>query len=443
MKPTLNSEDLETVRRGLDDSTQAFNTVYPGPKAGRQPVHTVYGGAQLYKASAAKKLGELALRSLAAYAPDAATLAAVTECKNADVIYARVIKKLETEAVEDQRIDFEDGYGSRANDEEDGHVIAAAQALAAGIEADDLPPYIGFRIKSFTPEARDRAIRSLDLFMTSLAKAADGRLPKYFVVTLPKVSHAGQISALAELLAILEQKLGYEDGWLKLEFMVETTQAIIGPDGRTPLLDFVAAANGRCVAAHFGTYDYTAACGITAAQQTHDHPAADHARAVMQAALSDCGIFLSDGATTQMPVGPHRGADLSADQLAENQQAVHDAWKLHYDNVSRSLAQGFYQGWDLNPAQIPMRYAAVYNFFLSSYDDAAKRLKSFIDKAAQATLVGSTFDDAATGQGLLNYFIRGRACGALTDEEVLSTGITLNELECRSFAQIVSNRSAQ
>jgi hypothetical protein len=101
---------------------------------------------------------------------------------------------------------------------------------------------------------------------------------------------------------------------------------------------------------------------------------------------------------------------------------------------------GYYQGWDLHPAQLPVRYAAMYAFFLEGLADASRRLNNFIERAAQASLVGNTFDDAATGQGLLNFFLRGLACGALTEAEVLATGITLDELRSRSFAHIVANR---
>jgi hypothetical protein len=76
-----------------------------------------------------------------------------------------------------------------------------------------------------------------------------------------------------------------------------------------------------------------------------------------------------------------------------------------------SMRHAYYQGWDLNPGQLPVRYAAVDTFFLSGLQDASARLNAFLNKAAQATLVGNTFDDAATGQGLLNFFLRGMACG--------------------------------
>ena len=98
---------------------------------------------------------------------------------------------------------------------------------------------------------------------------------------------------------------------------------------------------------------------------------------------------------------------------------VHRAWKLHYNHIQHSLTNAFYQGWDLHPAQLPTRYAAVYSFFLDGLEAASERLKNFVEKAAKATLVGDVFDDAATGQGLLNYFLRAVNCGALTEEEAV------------------------
>ena len=120
---------------------------------------------------------------------------------------------------------------------------------------------------------------------------------------------------------------------------------------------------------------------------------------------------------------------------------VHRAWKLHYDHIQHSLTNAFYQGWDLHPAQLPTRYAAVYAFFLESLDAASERLKNFVEKAAKATLVGDVFDDAATGQGLLNYFLRAINCGALTEEEAVElSGLTVAELRSGSFVKILNNR---
>jgi hypothetical protein len=226
--------------------------------------------------------------------------------------------------------------------------------------------------------------------------------------------------------------------------MIETTQAIINEHGQSNLPRLVEAARGRVTAAHFGTYDYTASCQITAAHQHMTHPACDFARHMMQVALGGTGVWLSDGATNIMPVGPHRapqGSSLTGQQAEENARVVYRAWKLHYDHIQHSLVNAFYQGWDLHPAQLPTRYAAVYAFFLESLDQASERLRNFVAKAAQATLVGDVFDDAATGQGLLNYFLRAINCGAITEEEAQNlTTLSLEELHAGSFVKILNNR---
>jgi hypothetical protein len=175
------------------------------------------------------------------------------------------------------------------------------------------------------------------------------------------------------------------------------------------------------------------------------HPACDFAKHMMQVSFGGTGIWLSDGATNIMPVAPHRftegGPPLTPEQIIENRTVVHRAWKLHFDHIQHSLENGYYQGWDLHPAQLPTRYAAVYSFFLESLDAASERLKNFVEKAAKATLVGDVFDDAATGQGLLNYFLRAINSGALTEEEAIElSGLTLAELRSGSFVKILNNR---
>jgi malate synthase len=263
------------------------------------------------------------------------------------------------------------------------------------------------------------------------------------VVTLPKVVSPEQVSVLIDAFEELERSSSLSRGALKMEPMIETTQSILDERGESMLPKLLAAARGRCVAAHFGTYDYTASCDITAMYQSMRHPACDFAKHMMKVAYAGTGIWLSDGATTLMPVAPHKaakGAQLTAEQARENQRAVHGAWRLHSDDVRHSLVNGYYQGWDLHPAQLPSRYGAVYGFFLEGLPAASERLKNFIAKAAQATLAGDVFDDAATGQGLLNFFLRGVSCGALTEQEALATGVTLDELRSRSFLKILQNR---
>jgi citrate lyase beta subunit len=409
----------------------------------RQPVHTVYGGAHLFTAGSAGKLGALALRSLEDYAPDPETFTGaigLPEGEMASVLYGRVLEKLRREPVEDFRIDFEDGYGSRPDAEEDEHARAAGREVAQGLASGSLPPFLGIRIKPLTEELKGRAVRTLEGFMSSLMEEA-GRLPDDFVVTLPKVSAPGQVARLAELLDRLEEELSLEPEAIHVEIMVETPQAVIGPGGEAAPPALVEAGNGRVVGAHFGTYDYTASLGITAAHQHMSHPACDFARHVMQVSLAGTGVRLSDGATNILPVPVHSGARLTDRQKEENRRAVHRAWKLHYDDIRHSLTHGYYQGWDLHPAQLSTRYGAVYAFFLEGVDAAAERLRAFVEQAARATLVGEVFDDAATGQGLLNFFLRAVTCGALGEEEAGErTGLTLDELESRSFLRILENR---
>ena len=404
--------------------------VHPGESGARQPIHTVYGGAHLFSSDIAPKLGRLALAALNEHAPTADVFAGVLglqqdgDARLAATVRQRVVAKLQREPVEDFRIDFEDGYGTRADVEEDGHAEAAAEQMAAGHAAGTLPPFVGIRIKPLSQELHQRSLRTLDIFVTTLARAGKHRLPPNFSVTIPKLMTPAHVAAVAGACTALERRLKLTAGTLQLELMIETPQSILAADGTSPLRALVAAGAGRVRGAHFGTYDYTALCGITASWQHMRHQACDFARQMMQVALAQSGVFLSDGATNVLPIPPD----------------VHRAWKQHYDDIRHSLINGFYQGWDLHPAQLPTRYAAVYAFFLSARPAATARLRNFVEKAAQATLVGDVFDDAATGQGLLNFFVRGLSSGALTMEEAAETGLSPEELQGRSFVKILERR---
>jgi citrate lyase beta subunit len=435
---SLPDATLRDITARLKSANEAVARHYPGEAGTRQPVHTVYGGAHLFKSDTTRKLGELAMKVLSANAPGAAAFgeAIGIDPATAETVFARVQEKIKREAVEDFRIDFEDGYGIRPDAEEDGHAAQAAQECRKGLDAGTLSPFIGIRIKSFAGELAGRSLRTLDIFLSNLG----GKLPPNFVVTLPKITSPAQVTALIDAFDALEPKLGLKPGSLKMEPMIEVTQTIMDTEGRSMMPALLKAARGRMIAAHFGTYDYTASCNITAAYQSMRHPACDFAKHMMQVAFGGTGVWLSDGATTIMPVPVHRGDKLTDEQKRENQRAVHAAWRLHADDIRHSLTNGFYQGWDLHPGQLPSRYGAAYGFFLKGLPAASERLKNFVGKAAQATLVGDVFDDAATGQGLLNFFLRGVNCGALTEQEALATGLTLDEFRGRSFLKILENR---
>lgn len=436
---------LSEATAALKAANVAFAAAHPGEGPGRQPVHTVYGGAQLFAADSVPKLGRIARRAIDDYAPDAVSLGAAVGIGNhsaLSTIYARVVEKIEREPIEDFRIDFEDGYGNRPDAEEDGHCAVVAAEVAKGMRDNTLSPFIGMRVKPLNEEMRVRSIRTLDLVTTALAEA--GGLPERWVVTIPKITIIEQVEYTVAVLRGLERKLGLAEGTLRFEAMVETPQIILDSRGTSLLPRVLAASDGRLRGAHFGTYDYTAGINVTAAHQRMQHTACDFAKHFMQVAFAGTDVWLSDGSTTVMPVAIHRaaqGAALDAGQKAENRTSVHAAWKLHFDDIRHSLAGGFYQGWDLHPAQLVTRYAALYSFFLEGIDAAGVRLSNFVGKAAQATLVGDVFDDAATGQGLLNFFLRGINSGAITEDEALRmTGLTADEFRGRSFVKIMKGR---
>jgi citrate lyase beta subunit len=307
LRTTFQPHEIESVTAALSDANQAFMRRYPGESNRRQAVHTVYGGAHLFKAESAQRLGKVALRSLEEYAPDAATLARVVgmeaEEQLAQKVYDRVVEKLQREAIEDFRLDFEDGYGNRADAEEDGHAASSAAEVARGLAANSLPPFIGIRIKPLNEDLRVRSVRTLDIFLTSLLAETGGKLPENFVITVPKVQLPEQMSAAVRFVEILEQRTGLTSGALKIEPMIETPQAIINARGEMAISSFIDAAEGRCRSIHFGVYDYTANCGITASYQAMRHPTCDFARQVMLVATAGTGIHLSDGATNILPVG--------------------------------------------------------------------------------------------------------------------------------------------
>ncbi|MFD8867409.1 DUF6986 family protein [Streptomyces sp. NPDC059590] len=375
---------------------------YPGDPGTRQPVHTVYVPADLFTAGTVRDWGAQALAALDEHAPDPAALAAVLGIQDdlAEPVYERMRAKLTREPIEDLRIDFEDGYGPRPDAEEDAAAARAASLVAAAVADGTAPPYIGIRMKCMEAAVRDRGIRTLDIFLTGLMNA--GGLPGGLVLTLPKVTYAEQITAMVRLCEEFERAHGPAAGRIGFEIQIETTQAILGPDGRATVARMIDAADGRATGLHYGTFDYSASCGVSAAHQSMDHPVADHAKAVMQVAAAGTGVRLSDGSTNVLPVG-------SADQ-------VHEAWRLHHRLVRRSLARAYYQGWDMHPGHLPTRYAAVYAFYREGLPQAAARLAAYVNRAGGAG--GAIADEPATAKALSGYLLRGLDCGAVDADEV-------------------------
>jgi len=409
----------------------------------RQPVHVVYGGADKFKFDISAKLGKIALKTIELHADNYQKFFDVLDIPHttaSEQIYNRIIDKLKSEPVEDFRIDFEDGYGIRKNDEEDLSAETAARETAKAFKEKTLPPFFGFRIKPLTDDFKERAVRTFDIFLTTLLKETNGKLPDNFLITLPKITHPKQVSVFVELLNNFEKIHSLPEGFIKFEMMIESPEVILNKKGECTIPSLIEASQGRCFAAHFGVYDYTSALGISASHQSLEHPAAVFARDIMQIAFADSGIFLSDGATNILPVPHFKKDNLTEEEKRINREKIFNAWRIAFKDINNSLKSGFYQGWDLHPAQLPVRYAAVYSFFHNEFESSAKRLKGFIDKAAQVSLSGTTFDDAASAQALLNFFIRGYNCGAFNEDDIKKTGLSLEELKTKSFLKILELR---
>jgi hypothetical protein len=400
------SLDLERIGRDIDarlaDADVALAAQFPGERAGRQPVHTVYVPADRVHADLVADWGEQASAALDQHE------ALFRDLVGDDDLVRRVRAKLQAEPIEDLRIDFEDGYGARPDDEEDAHVGAAAHALAESRQRGTDAPFAGIRVKSFEAPTRRRGLRSLAAFVQEFAGA--GGSFEQFVTTVPKVTSVDQVEAMVYVCAQLEEALGLTERTLRFEIQVETPQSILGPDGTALVARMVHAADRRCTALHYGTYDYSAFCGIAAEYQSMAHPVADHAKLVMQAAAAGTGVRLSDGSTNILPVG--------------DAAAVERAWRLHAQLVRRSLERGYYQGWDLHPAQLPTRYAATIAFYREGLDRAGARLRNYREHTDSAIL-----DEPATARALADYIVRALHCGATTADEVrVATGADVDEV---------------
>ncbi|GAA1415081.1 aldolase/citrate lyase family protein [Streptomyces thermospinosisporus] len=396
---SLSGAVSEEISASLAPVDAELERRYPGDPGTRQPVHTVYVPGDAFAAGTIRSWGDQALAALDEHAPDAAAFASALGLDEAlaEDVYGRVRAKLEREPVEDLRVDFEDGYGNRPDAEEDETAARAARLIAEAYRNGTAAPYMGIRMKCMEAAVRDRGIRTLDIFLTGLMEA--GGLPAGLVLTLPKVTYAEQVTAMARLLDAFEKAHGLEPGRIGFEIQIETSQAILAADGTATVARMIQAAEGRATGLHYGTFDYSACLGVSAAHQASDHPAADHAKAVMQVAAAGTGVRVSDGSTNVLPVGPT--------------EKVHAAWRLHYGLTRRALARAYYQGWDMHPGHLPTRYAAVFAFYREGFEQAAARLARYASRTG-----GDVMDEPATAKALSGYLLRGLDCGALDVAEV-------------------------
>jgi citrate lyase beta subunit len=393
------SDELDSRLAAAD---AALSTSYPGETPTRQPVHTVYVPAHQFRPDLSQDWGHRAIEAIDASAE------LFTEVAGGEDLVARVRAKLLAEPIEDVRIDFEDGYGSPGDEAEDADVGSAADALASAIEGAGAPPSRGIRFKSLEAPTRRRGVRTLALFLSRFLER--GGTLDGFAVTLPKITSVEQVEAMTELTGRLETSFGLASRSLRFELQIETPQSILGPDGSALVARMIHAGDGRVTALHYGTYDYSAFCGIPAAYQSMEHPVADHAKLVMQAAAAGTGVRLSDGSTNVLPIG--------------GPAEVRRGWELHSRLIRRSLERGYYQGWDLHPAQLPSRFAATYAFYREGFPAAAERLRNYVQQTQSSVL-----DEPATARALSDFIVRGLDCAAISPAEVTeATGLDTGAL---------------
>jgi citrate lyase beta subunit len=407
----LSGSFLDRIDSDLSDTDTFLARTYPGEHGRRQPVHTVYVPADHYTPDLPRQWGDAALALVAEYGGMEALCSRLgLGAELISQVAVRVTARLQTEPIEDLRLDFEDGYGDRGDDAEDADAAQAATTVAAAVTDGVAPAFVGLRFKCFEAPTRRRGIRTLDVFLATLLNEL-GELPAGLVITFPKVSTVSQVEAMVAVCGELEAAHQLPPSSLRFEIQVETPQLILGADGRAPVAAAIQAGAGRVTSLHYGTYDYSASIGVAAEYQSAEHPAADYAKQVMQVAAAGTGVHLSDGSTNLLPVG--------------TPEQVRAAWRVHADLVRHGLERAYYQGWDLHPGQLPTRFITNFAFYRKGFPSATRRLADYVQHTGSGIL-----DEPATARALARYLYRGFACGAVDETELAAaTHLDSTELE--------------
>ncbi len=397
--PILTDRLLDETDDALAETDAFLERAYPGEDGRRQPVHTVYVPADQYNPDLPRTWGEEALALVEKHGgmTSLCTLLGMSPALSAQVA-DRATAKLQADPIEDLRLDFEDGYGDRGEQTEDDDAVRAATLLGEALDAGTAPSFFGIRFKCFEAPTRRRGIRTLDLFLATLVERR-AELPPGLTLTFPKVSTVSQVEAMVNVCRALESAHQLATRSVRFEIQVETPQLVLGADGRAPVAASIHAGDQRVTSLHYGTYDYSASLQIAAEYQSADHPAADHAKQVMQLAVAGTGVHLSDGSTNILPIG--------------DPEQVRDSWRLHAGLVRRALQRGIYQGWDMHPGHLPTRYLANFAFYRDGFPRAAQRLADYVSNTGSGIL-----DEPATARALARFLYRGHACGAVEESEL-------------------------
>ncbi len=408
MEPRSNPATVERLLAGVEAAEDRYRAGWPGAPETRQPVQVLYVPADRITADLPTALGTEAGRLLDTHAPDAPAFAEAMGIEVgalAEDVRARVVAKLGTEPIEDLRVDLEDGYLGRSEDQEALDAVASARAVAGWVAAGTAPPFVGLRVKSFSDGLARRSVATLDRFVGTLLEEL-GDLPAGFVITFPKIVTVAHVAAFVEVLDHLEDVHDLPRGRLRFEVQIETTPSVLGPEGRVELRAIREAGAGRICAAHLGVYDYTAGLGLPPREQRLEHPACDFVRHLLQVTFAGTDVRLSDGSNNAVPT-------------ADTRQELHRVWSRHAAAVRHSLAHGYVQGWDLHVSHLVSRYATVFADLRAGIDEVLERLQRWY--ADDHT--GGVLDEPATVRRLEATVQRAVDAGALgTDEVRVRTG---------------------
>ncbi|MBF6183425.1 aldolase [Nocardia otitidiscaviarum] len=380
---TLPPDVLAGIESRLEAVDARLARHYPGERPG-QPIHTAYIGAADATVDLPRRWGAAAIELGEKHRE------LLTGLAGHDVVEL-VLDRLRERPIQDLRLDFEDGYGTRGDEIEDRDASRAGKMLR------ELPAQVysrGIRIKGLTTLEWARAVRTLERVLDGA-----GGVPSGFVFTIPKIRDADQVDTAVLLCDAIESAHGLPSGALKFELQIESPQAVIAADGTATVARAIHRTDGRCTGLHYGTYDYSAACGIAPQFQSLEHPVADHAKAVMQAAAAQTGVWVCDGSTQVLPLG--------------TDDEVREAIARHFRLVTRSLERGYYQGWDMGAGHLVTRWLATFAFYRTALGVAAPRIGRYLDRQG-----GAVVDEPATAQALATVVLRGLDCGAFTPAEV-------------------------
>ena len=243
-----------------------------------------------------------------------------------------------------------------------------------------LPPFIGIRIKPFTAGADARAVlRTLDIFLTTLARRDRRQLPTNFVVTLPKITapRAGRRCSPTSSTPS-SRALGLAPG--SAAARVHDRDDAVDPRARAARRTCRASSTRRAAAASPRTSAPTTTprrCNITAADQRMAHPACDFARHMMQVALAGTGVWLSDGATNILPVAPHRGDRYHAQR---GEPRVVHALALHSTHPPLARRTPTTRAGTSTPRSSRPATPRSTRFFLEGLEAASERLRNFVEQ---------------------------------------------------------------